>query len=253
MPVSLPLDWEEYDWTNDKGQISHLAYADIRRWVYLSSLGFGASAGKAFKGASAIGSTPIRFANSWTDTLYDYPDVDLDYTGGSDPTNQERNCEYPYYAPGEWTVWFERSFSHSIQGVVLTGSDYEFKFSATNIQKYGIYDQNGTTIDIDGDLESWYEEEDDLRPGTPFEATGTNAGFYRVRSVRQSGSNVYVIADGIDDYTQKDLTIQGAGGSATCDFGPGDWYTFRGAEGNSTTDFRGVTNEGLTNGQARDL
>lgn len=233
--------WEDYDWdlmgdANHK-QVHHLTIQDLRRYIFLATEGLNAVPSKAVF-AAQVEDGPKRFAASWQDTLWAYPDADIVYSTSTPPTPSEyvSNVQYPEQRPGSMTVYFERSISHPLQGVTTdTVSTGEFIFNATLVQKYGIYNENGSTIDIDGTLESWYKEQDDFRPGTPFiiknSANEANDGFYRVRSVRQSGDYVYVTPDN-NNYEQQELVACSAGGTATCDFG-GDWYTFVGMNGNS--------------------
>lgn len=222
-------------------QIGHEPFANRRKFLHLTTIGIYGTPDKAYRGPHTPGDEVTRrFAVAWANLLTDYPDADVVYDDtGDSPTPYEIDVQHPKIRPGSLICWFERTFSHNVQAVVLTGSDYEFKFNATSVTKYGIYNENGTTVGVDatnGQQETWYEEEDNFRPGTPFVVTGLDEsdddGFYRVKSVRYSSSCVYVIPDNWN-YEQQDLTVQaGSGGTADCDFG-GDWYTLRGGDGNS--------------------
>ena len=226
--------WEDYEWDAAKGgQVSHLAASDISKRIYLCTEGNNADNDKAEFEPQVIGSQTIRYTLSWEDTLTPYPIADIIYA----PAVQDANLVYPQKAPGSINVWFERTFTHDLQGVVLTGSDYEFKFLATSVTKYGIYDENISPVEYQGTQETWDLELDDFRPGTPFTIIGcdeaANDGFYRVKSVRTDGSNVFVIADN-NNYEQQDLVVTAViAGEASCDFG-GDWYTLRSGNGNSS-------------------
>lgn len=234
--------WEDFEWplTVDTKMLHELVM-DLRKHIYLASEGHFATTNKATQAAHVLGSTTRRFAREWSTRLSDYPTSDMtapDTTPPS-PTTAEGFYQTPYVDPGEWTCWFERSFNHSIQGVVKTGDDYEFKFLRTAVTKYSIWEQNsGALLYQKTPKITWYEEEDDFRPGTPFIITNcaeaANDGFYRVKSVRNDGSNVYVMVDD-NNYTQQDLVeTSSVAGNADCDFG-GDWYTLRSGNGHSST------------------
>lgn len=231
--------WEDYDWDNFGDQVHHFTIQDLRRYLFLATEGHTAIADKT-KFQAPPTEDDVRFASAWKDIFYgDYPTADVVYDNtGNSPTEYEGAVQYPQIRPGSVTCYFDRSFTHDCLGVVKTGDDYEFKFAATQLQKYGIYNENESIIDVNGTLETWYEEEDDFRPGTPFiiEAAGaddaTNNGFYRVRSVRNDGSYVYVIADN-NNYEQQELKeVTYSNTAAVCDFG-GDWYMLIGQNGNS--------------------
>lgn len=233
--------WEEFDWENPPKQIRHEAPEDIRKRIYLTSVGKYANAIKTVKQPRVPGTETIEqvyFALAWEDILLPFPGSDIVYeTSGPFPTNCDSNTKLPGVRPGSVYCWFERSFSHPIQGVTKTGDDYEFIFNKTEITKDEIYTQNGCTIDIDGSQETWVEEEDDFRPGTPFTITGTpdNDGFYRVKSVTTDALHTYVRVDN-NKYEQQDLIVTGSGGTAKCEFG-GDWYQFLGHDGNSESQY----------------
>lgn len=231
--------WEDFDWDDPSFAPHHRAIMDIRRHIALATECINAMGSKAVFEAQDPESDTQRFSPAWETALLDYPDEDVEYDNtGESPTDYEGAVQYPQQRPGSMTVYFERSFEHDLLGVVKTDEDYEFKFNATSATKHSIYGQNGSFIDIDGDTEQWYVEEDDFRPGTPFivEAESgddaTNNGFYRVKSVRNDGEFVYVIADN-NDYEQQELkVIEYSNTAAVCDFG-GDWFTFLGMNGNA--------------------
>jgi hypothetical protein len=228
--------WEDFEHPAVAGlPPHHQLMQDIRRRLWLASKGhFANEAGAEF--AAKDEDNFLRFASDWKNWMSAYPTANVSNTierNGSTIVDRD-----PQFRPGSVIVYHERSFSHSIQGVVLTGENYEFKFNATGTSKHTIYNQNGSVVDFDADSETIYKEQDNFRPGTPFIVSGSansaNDRFYRVRSVRRDGSYVYVIADN-NEYEQQELVVCGAGGSASCNFG-GDWYTLRGGNGNSGDD-----------------
>lgn len=278
--------WEEWEWNIPSGDpLHHKQVRDIRKRIYLATIGHYSTQEKTvFEATNPRLDIPvIRFANSWADTLAPYPQGsglaqgnpsnDLVYDDeGLFPTNCDVSTLFPQYRPGSLTVFFERSFEHSIVGAVLTGSDYEFKFAATTVKQYAIYNQNSCTIktklgtantDIDdavaeGSAEQFFREEDDFREGTPFLVTDTtsNDGFYRVKSRREDSGFVYVIVDN-NNYEQQDLVVEGAGGTAACNpkknpgdkhgIWGGDWWTLRSGQGNSSASYDGSTDNGKLN------
>jgi hypothetical protein len=242
--------WEDYEWPASEGdKIHHLTAEDIRRFIWLTTIGHYAHASSTVFEAQDTSKSPgesgyvKRFAGSFADLLADYPTEDIVYdTGDGPPSEYVQNVQHPRIEPGAHIVFHEREFEHQCLGVVITTEEPlgEFKFAATEKNVYGIYDENGSTIDIDGTLETWYEEQDDFRRGTPFilksagEDISTNDGFYRVRSVRYESGYVYVTPDN-NNYEQQELvecTYSDEDTTAKCDFG-GDWYIFRGGNGNS--------------------
>jgi len=254
----LTTPWEKHSWPLEKGQIiTHEAIRDVSKRGFLLSIGKNASEERAKREPSIPFEDPQKFAFKWEDVMLPYPTEDIEYDTDATPPDVsqcEKNTEQAGIIPGSLTVWFERSFSHDLLGVVQTGDDFEFKFAATSVTLYALYHQNGCTILVkDGtatasEQETFFREQDDFRPGTPFIVQNcdeaSNDGFYRVREVRNDGSNVFVIVDN-NSYEQQTLVATAvAQGTATCDFG-GDWYTLRSGNGNSTNS--GIGNGGKLN------
>ena len=268
------LKWEEFEWDIEKGDsIHHKQLRDLRKRIWLATTGHFSTIEKAEFKPQVIGSTDIRYAKRWEDIMTPHPDSDIVLdNAGAFPTECNAWHFFPQYSPGSFTCFFEYGFTHNIVGAVLTGSDYEFKFAATTVKQYSIGDQTGCTIAVkngsadadidqailDGDALEFFREKDNLRPGTPILVTNTtsNNGLYRVKSVRDDGSNVFIKVDN-NKYEQQDLVVEGAGGTATCnpnhdsngkngDWG-GDWYTLRSGNGSSGAAYDGSTNNGKMN------
>ena len=65
--------WEEFEWDNPPDQIRHEAPEDIRKRIYLTSVGKYASSVKTTKTARTIGTTDkdaIYFAAAWEDVMH---------------------------------------------------------------------------------------------------------------------------------------------------------------------------------------
>ena len=240
MTDTTPTIWQLAEWPLDTTKKrEHLFPEDVRRFIYLASIGAGRPSGhETFTANPYI--TSQNFALDFKDVLDPYPTSDLTYT----TEQQETNVEWGDILPGSHLCYYDGSFTHDIYSVDLTSDSYgEFVFAlGSQRTEPCLFDQTGTTIYITGVTKSWYEVEDDFRPGTPFIVNSTaenwsqeNNGYYRVKSTRTSGSYLYVKVDYGEKAERKQLTTCSgfSGVEASCAFG-GDWWIFRGNNGSST-------------------
>ena len=237
--------WIDYpDWPVSTGKPPHhLTLEDLRRWIWVCTYGFWAKGSHCiFAADDGSKNPPNRFAPHWSTLLLDYPTEDIIFPDGYG-TNPTPAFKEPYIGPGERLCYYDGSFSHTF----VRTTDKEFVFELTELTRYGLYNQNGgesrrgTLLKYqDEDTEeTWSVEQDDFRKGTPFtvkDGPAENWGFYRVRSatIKEDGENGDRLFVEVDDnnYKQQELYEAEVSGTAECDFG-GDWYIFRGANGNA--------------------
>jgi hypothetical protein len=250
MTTSKDYPWLDFDWPissgykkDKKSRITHIPHMDLSKFIWLATVGrMAMKEGTEFGPASQA--NPYRFAPSFADALGSYASaLATNWTTGQ--------VTHPGIRPGSVTVYYEDSFSANCGGVT-TATDPKGEIvisNCTSVTKYGIYNSNqhseqgSPLIPVS---ETWYKEEDDFRPGTPFKlkgcVEGANNRWFRVRSTRRVGSTLYIKVDN-NNYQQQELIACAAGGTLTCSFG-GDWYTLRGAQGNCSA---GYMNGGATN------
>ncbi len=240
--------WKLGQWPIVPGDvIHHLNHEDIRRFIYLASIGFGKPAiHSSFSGNPYI--TSQNYLNNWEDMLLPYPTSDIVY----DTTDKLHNIDWASIKPGSISCWYEYNFSYEVLEVdTSTNPLGEFKFSlGSQISSYGLFTQTGSTISPTSGTEQWYAVQDDFRIGTPFKINSTssnweqvNNGFYRVGSLRVSGSYLYITPTDLEGNSVQLTSCSGFSEvDAICDFG-GDWWIFRGNHGSSGSAYNGTNGD----------